>query len=127
MNGLVFSSRVLGFVNAPTLMQQVIPNLQDVSVDINEYARKRDFLYENLAAMGYDVVRPSGAFYIFPRCPIPDDVAFIRELQGHRVMTVPGSGFGAPGYFRISYCTDDWVIEGALTGLRAVARRYGLS
>jgi aspartate aminotransferase len=127
VSGLIFSSRVLGFVNAPALMQHVVRGLQSVSVDVNEYARKRDYLYENLTVMGYDIIKPSGAFYVFPRCPIPDDVAFIRELQQHRVMTVPGSGFGAPGYFRISYCTEDWVIEGSLAGFRAVARHHGLS
>ncbi len=126
VNGLVFCNRVLGFVNASALMQNVVRALQDVSVDVGEYERKRDVLYGGLVEMGYPVVRPQGAFYIFPRCPIDDDVAFVGELQKHNVLVVPGKGFGAPGYFRISYCVDDWVIEGSLAGFRAVAGQFGL-
>ena len=126
INGLVFCNRVLGFVNAPALMQHIVQSLQDASVDIGQYAKKRDFLYSNLAEMGYSIVKPQGAFYMFPRSPIEDDVAFVREIQKHNVLVVPGRGFGAPGYFRISYCVDDWVIEGSLKGFKAVAREYGL-
>jgi aspartate aminotransferase len=77
--------------------------------------------------MGYDLVRPQGAFYVFPRTPIPDDVAFVKALQQRRILTVPGSGFGTPGHFRIAYCVEDSTIEGALDGFRATAREYGLS
>jgi len=126
INGLVFCNRVLGFVNAPALMQHIVQSLQDASVDIGQYAKKRDFLYSNLTEMGYSIVKPQGAFYMFPRSPIGDDVAFVREIQKHNVLVVPGRGFGAPGYFRISYCVDDWVIEGSLKGFKAVAKEFGL-
>ncbi len=126
VNGLVFCNRTLGFVNAPALMQHVVRTLQDVSVEVGQYERKRDLLYNNLVEMGYSIVKPRGAFYIFPRSPIEDDVAFVRELQKHNVLVVPGKGFGAPGYFRISYCVEDWVIEGSLQGFRAVAGEFGL-
>jgi aspartate aminotransferase len=126
INGLIFSNRVLGFVNAPALMQHIVQSLQDVSVDIAQYAKKRDSLYNNLTGMGYSIVKPQGAFYIFTKSPIEDDVAFVRELQKHNVLVVPGRGFGAPGYFRISYCVDDWVIEGSLKGFKAMAKEYGL-
>ncbi len=126
MNGLVFCNRVLGFVNAPALMQNVIRSLQDASVDIAEYARKRDLLYNGLVEMGYSVVKPQGAFYIFPKSPIEDDTEFVRKLQEHRVLVVPGKGFGAPGYFRVCYCLEDWVLEGSLPGFRAIAKEYGL-
>ncbi len=126
VNGLVYCNRVLGFVNASALMQNVVRALQDVSVDVGEYERKRDVLHGGLVEMGYPVVKPQGAFYIFPRCPIDDDVAFVGELQKHNVLVVPGKGFGAPGHFRISYCVDDWVIEGSLVGFRAVAGQFGL-
>ena len=76
--------------------------------------------------MGYSIVKPQGAFYMFPKSPIEDDVAFVREIQKHNVLVVPGRGFGAPGYFRISYCVDDWVIEGSLKGFKAVAKEFGL-
>jgi aspartate aminotransferase len=124
INGLVFCNRVLGFVNAPALMQHIVQSLQDASVDISQYAKKRDFLYNNLTEIGYSIVKPQGAFYIFPKSPIEDDVAFIGELQKHNVLAVPGQGFGAPGYFRISYCVDDWVIEGSLKGFKAAAKEF---
>ncbi len=126
INGMVFCNRVLGFVNAPALMQHIVQNLQDSSVDIGQYARKRDFLYNNLTEMGYSIVKPQGAFYMFPKAPIADDVALVGELQKHNVLVVPGRGFGAPGYFRISYCVDDWVIEGSLKGFKAVAKELRL-
>jgi len=126
INGLVFCNRVLGFVNAPALMQHVVRALQDASVDVDQYVKKRDLLYNSLVEMGYSIVKPTGAFYIFPKSPIEDDVAFVAELQNYNVLVVPGKGFGAPGYFRISYCLEDWVIEGALSGFWAAAKEFGL-
>jgi aspartate aminotransferase len=76
--------------------------------------------------MGYELVRPQGAFYIFPRSPIEDDVAFVQALQQKRILTVPGSGFGTPGHFRIAYCVEDRTIENAIAGFREVAKQYGL-
>ena len=108
-------------------MQRVISTLQGVSVEVDGYQRKRDFLYENLTGMGYKVNKPKGAFYMFPESPIKDDVAFIKELTEHKVLTVPGAGFGCPGYFRISYCVNNSVIEGSLDGFRKVAQKYKLS
>ena len=126
MDGLVLCNRILGFVNAPALMQHLVRVLQGVTVDVGEYQRKRDLLYRELAAMGYSVVKPQGAFYMFPQSPIPDDEAFVAELQRYNVLVVPGRGFGTPGYFRISYCAEDRTIEGALEGFRQAARRVGL-
>lgn len=126
VNGMVFCNRTLGFVNAPALMQNVVRTLQDACVDIGAYQKKRDILYNGLVELGYSVVKPAGAFYIFPRSPVEDDTAFVRELQEHNVLIVPGKGFGAPGYFRISYCVEDWVIEGSLPGFGAAAKKYGL-
>ena len=123
-DGLVFSNRILGFVNAPALMQHIVRALQSVSVDAGEYQRKRDFLHSNLTLMGYDVVKPQGAFYMFPASPIADDLAFVAELQERNVLTVPGSGFGLPGYFRISYCVDDGALEGALPGFEATIAKH---
>ena len=77
--------------------------------------------------MGYSITRPQGTFYMFPRTPIEDDVAFVRELQQQLVLTVPGSGFGTPGYIRISFCVEDSTLEGSLEGFRKVARKYRLS
>lgn len=127
MNGLVFCNRTLGFVNAPALMQHVVAGLQEVTVDVAGYQRKRDFLYAALTDMGYSVVRPQGAFYMFPRSPVPDEMDFINELRKHNVLAVPGRGFGRAGYVRISYCVEDRTIEGSLRGFRDVSRHYGLA
>jgi aspartate aminotransferase len=124
--GMVLANRVLGFVNAPALMQRVVQRLQGTCVDVGLYQVRRDLFCRGLAEAGYDVVRPRGAFYLFPRSPIPDDVAFVRLLQQKNVLVVPGSGFGAPGYFRIAYCVPERTIEGSLPGF-AWAREQALS
>jgi len=121
--GLVFCNRTLGFVNAPALMQRVVKHLQGVCVDVDAYRRRRDLLCHNLASFGYRFVKPEGAFYLFPETPI-DDVAFVRALQEKNILTVPGRGFGAPGFFRIAYCVEEDVIERSLEGFRQVAERY---
>ena len=120
--GFSFCNRTLGFVNAPALMQHMVRNLQGVSIDPGYYQRKRDFMYTALMEMGYETVKPQGAFYLFPKAPIDDDVAFTRDLLQYNVLVVPGRGFGTPGHFRISYCVEDWVLEGAVEGMaKAVA------
>jgi len=122
--GLTFSNRILGFINAPALMQHVVRELQDVTVDVEDYERKRDRMYRALREMGYDVVRPDGAFYFFPKTPLEDDVEFVRKLQEKLVLTVPGRGFGRPGYIRISYCVEMKTIETALPIFEQVAREF---
>ncbi|MCH8909640.1 MAG: pyridoxal phosphate-dependent aminotransferase [Chloroflexi bacterium] len=120
MDALTFSLRTLGFVNAPALMQRAVAGIQRATVDIDVYRKKRDLLYRALTGIGYECVKPDGAFYLFPKSPIPDDTEFVRELQKELVLVVPGVGFGTPGYFRASYCVEDWVIEGAIEGFRKV-------
>ncbi|MCH8230955.1 MAG: pyridoxal phosphate-dependent aminotransferase [Chloroflexi bacterium] len=120
MDALTFSLRTLGFVNAPALMQRAVAGIQRATVDIDVYRKKRDLLYGALTGIGYECVKPDGAFYVFPKSPIPDDTEFVRELQKELVLVVPGVGFGTPGYFRASYCVEDWVIEGAIEGFRKV-------
>ncbi len=118
-DGLVFCNRTLGFVNAPALMQHIVAKLQSVTVDVEQYRAKRDFMYESLTEIGYEVAKPQGAFYMFPKCPIEDDVAFVAELQKHNVLVVPGMGFGMPGYFRLSYCVTDGTLAGSIPGFGA--------
>jgi aspartate aminotransferase len=122
-SAMTFAQRILGFVNAPALMQRVIARLQGVSIDVDWYRIRRDRLYRALSEMGYTLVKPDGAFYLFPESPV-DDLEFVQELQKSNVLTVPGRGFGAPGYFRIAYCVDECVIEGALAGFAAAIRKY---
>jgi aspartate aminotransferase len=124
ISGLFYANRCLGFVNAPSIMQKAVCNLQNVSIDVNIYRRKRDFLYNAMTEMGYSIVKPEGAFYIFPKSPIPDDEAFVIELKELLVLTTPGFVFKAPGYFRLSYCMDDKTIQGALPGLKKGLAKY---
>jgi len=123
INGLIFSNRTLGFVNAPALMQRVVTRLQGTAGDMNVYQQKRDLLCDMLAPMGYKFTRPEGAFYLFPQAPI-DDITFVNELQAEKILVVPGSGFGSPGHFRISYCVEDSVIRGAEKGFLKIANKY---
>ena len=111
MDAMIFSNRILGFINAPALMQRLVGKFQRNSVDVLEYQKKRDVLYNILVEAGLSVVKPMGAFYIFPRSPITDDVAFVRQLQKHRILAVPGVGFRTPGHFRLAYCIPMDVIE----------------
>jgi len=124
IGGMVLCNRILGYVNAPALMQRAISHLLEESVDISVYQKKRDMLCDGLASLGYDFVKPEGAFYLFPRTPIEDDVAFVGALQEENILTVPGSGFGGPGHFRIAYCVSDEVIKGALPGFERVMKKY---
>jgi len=126
INGFIHCNRTLGFVNASALMQHIVRHLQGVTISVAEYQQKRDFLYQHLTEMGYSVTKPQGAFYMFPKSPLEDDIAFVRELLQLKVLTVPGSGFGTPGYFRIAYCVEDRVLEGSLPGFREAARKFGL-
>lgn len=119
MEGLIFSNRILGFVNAPALIQRVIKKAQGVTVDVEQYRKKRDFLYAELTQIGYELVKPQGAFYFFPKSPIDDEVEFVKKLAEEKVLVVPGCGFGCPGYFRISYCLPDSVLESSIAGFES--------
>ncbi len=124
VDGLTFCNRILGFVNAPALMQRIIPFLDGVTVNIGEYQRKRDLLCRGLAAAGYSFTKPEGAFYLFIKSPIPDDVLFVKTLLQENILAVPGVGFGTPGYFRLAYCVDDRVIQGSLEGFSRAIEKY---
>ena len=124
INGMALANRILGFVNAPALMQRIIASIQGASVDISEYQRKRDILCNNLAECGYEFIRPSGAFYLFPKSPVPDDVKFVKALQDELILVVPGSGFGCPGHFRIAFCVDDDTIINSIPGFKRTIEKF---
>jgi aspartate aminotransferase len=126
ISAIIFANRTLGFVNAPALMQRLIAPLQRNSIKIREYEEKRDLFYNALRSFGYQVVKPQGAFYLFPKAPIEDDVAFVKELQSKRILVVPGRGFGKPGNFRIAYAVETKTIEKSLPGFKEVAEKFGL-
>ncbi len=121
--GMALANRILGFVNAPALMQRVVGSLQGTSVDISMYARKRDLLCDGLSECGYEFEKPKGAFYLFPKSPIPDDIEFVKALQEELILTVPGSGFGGPGHFRIAFCVADETISKAIPGFKRVIEK----
>jgi aspartate aminotransferase len=116
IGALILCTRISGFVNAPALMQRIVARLQDTTVEVDVYKRKRDLLCDGLAEAGYKFEKPQGAFYLFPRSPIPDDAAFVQMLLKKNILVVPGSAFGSPGYFRIAYCVDDATIINSLAG-----------
>ncbi len=124
VDGLTFCNRILGFVNAPALMQRILPRLQGVRVNVQEYQKKRDSLCRDLASAGYSFIKPEGAFYLFPQSPVPDDVLFVNTLLQENILAVPGTGFGTPGYFRLAYCVEDRVIQGSMEGFRRAIRKF---
>jgi aspartate aminotransferase len=124
-NACTFANRILGFINAPAVWQWVVGEVPDAVVDVGLYQEKRDLLCDALTAMGYDAPRPQGSFYVFPRTPIADDVAFIRLLQAEGILAVPGSGFGRAGYMRLSLTIAKDDIERSLPGF-ARAREAAL-
>ena len=124
LSGLALANRILGFVNAPALMQRVVASLQGMSVDISAYAHRRTLLCDGLAECGYNFVKPAGAFYLFPKTPIADDVEFVRALQKELILVVPGSGFGGPGHFRIAFCVDEETIVNAMPGFGRVMDKF---
>ena len=105
-------------VNAPNLLQLAVSQLQGISVDVSIYRKRRDELCQGLKEIGYEFNVPEGAFYLFPRAPIPDDVQFLDVLREELILAAPGAGFGAPGYFRLSYAVPDWTITGSLEGFQ---------
>ena len=111
LEALTLGNRILGFVNAPALMQRVVAELQGATVDNSIYTRRRETFCKILSDAGYQFMPPKGAFYIFPKSPLEDDVEFVRIMQEQKILAVPGKGFGAPGYFRLAFCVEDAVIE----------------
>lgn len=116
MNGIVFANRILGYVNAPAIGQALLLKSLGHQVDASIYAERRDAMAKVLSEAGYEFSMPAGAFYFFPKAPGGDDVAFVAKLCEQRVLAVPGTGFGMPGYFRLTFCVDQKVIENAAEG-----------
>ena len=124
---MVTLNRTLGFVNAPSLFQKVIADNLDVAVDIDNYKMKRDMLYNHLTKVGFKCVKPLGAFYLFVKAPIEDDVAFCKAAAKYNLLLVPGTGFCGPGYVRIAYCVDKGMIERSLDAFTKLAIEFGLN
>jgi len=124
MGGLILFNRTLGFVNAPALMQRVIAKIQGVTVDVEEYRKKRELLCDGLSFIGYEFIKPDGTFYLFPKAPGGDDIEFVRALTKRKILTVPGKGFGWPGNFRIAFCVDDATIVDSMKGFEETFKEF---
>ena len=114
------ANRILGFVNAPSLFQRVVAKCLDAKVDIDAYNRNRELLYHGLSSYGYHCIKPEGAFYMFVKTPIENDVEFCNQAKKKNILIVPGTVFGCPGYVRIAYCVAYKTIENALLGFKAL-------
>jgi aspartate aminotransferase len=113
---MVLANRILGFVNAPALMQRVVAPLTDVTLDITPYARRRELFCNLLEGAGYKFLKPKGAFYLFPKAPGGDDLRCVAALKEENILAVPGRGFGRPGYFRLAFCVGEQIIQDAAAG-----------
>ena len=118
------ANRILGFVNAPTLLQKVVAKCIDEKTDLTYYNRNRKLLYDGLTECGFTCIRPQGAFYLFMKSPIPDEKVFCEAAKQYNILLVPGSSFGCPGYVRIAYCVAYETIVGALPKFQQLASQY---
>jgi aspartate aminotransferase len=122
MNAVAMTNRTLGFVNAPVLGQRLAMALLNEGVDLSVYDRRRRAMARVLTDAGIRFAMPQGAFYFFPEAPGGDDQAFVRALLAQNVLAVPGSGFGYPGYFRLSFSVDEAVIARSAAGFKAAMK-----
>lgn len=120
------ATRILGFVNAPTLQQKVVKACLNEKTDLSYYDRNRETLYTGLKELGFVCIKPEGAFYLFVKSPIADEKVFCAAAKKYNILLVPGSSFACPGYVRLAYCVSYETIVGALPKFAELAREYGL-
>ncbi len=110
LNGVIMTNRILGYVNAPALAQQILIRSVDATVDLDIYRRRRNLMAEVLTDAGIEFLMPKGAFYFFPKSPVADERIFVEKLLAERILAVPGRGFGLEGHFRLTFCVDESII-----------------
>lgn len=120
------ATRILGYVNAPSLMQKVVAKCLDARADVPYYDRNRETLYKGLKELGFSCIKPEGAFYLFVKSPVEDEKVFCNAAKKHNILIVPGSSFACPGFVRIAYCVSYETIVNAMPGFKAVAEEFGL-
>lgn len=120
------ANRILGFVNAPSLMQRAVARVIDEKTDIEYYNRNRELLYGSLKEYGFECIKPEGAFYLFVKSPVADEKEFCNKAKEFNILIVPGSSFACPGYVRIAYCVAYETIERSLNSFKKLAEFYGL-
>ncbi len=118
------ATRIMGFVNAPSLMQKVIARCIGQTSDLKVYEENKEILYKALIEYGYECVEPGGTFYMFPKCPIPNDKEFCAKAKDFRLVIVPGTGFSCPGYFRIAFCVDKSTVVNSLDSFKQLIDFY---
>lgn len=124
MIALEVANRILGFVNAPSLMQKVIAKCVDDTSDLAVYEENKNILYKALTEYGYEIVEPKGTFYMLPKCLIADDKEFCAAAKEFGLVIVPGTAFHCPGYFRIAYCVDKKTVLKSLPAFKKLADKY---
>lgn len=124
ISGASVAGRILGFVNAPSLFQQVVAECLNEKTDLSYYNRNRETLYQGLKEMGFECIKPEGAFYLFVKSPIEDEKAFCAAAKKFNILIVPGSSFGCAGYVRIAYCVAYETIVNAMPGFRKLAEQF---
>lgn len=118
------ANRILGYVNAPSLMQKVVAKCLDAKVDVPFYNRNREALYNGLKELGFECIKPEGAFYLFVKSPVEDEKVFCGAAKKHNILIVPGSSFACPGYVRIAYCVSYETIMNSMPGFKALAEEF---
>ena len=126
-SALNIANRILGFVNAPSLFQRVIAKSLGAEVDVRIYEKNRDLLYNHLISLGFTCVKPQGAFYLFPKSPIEDDIKFCADAKQFNLLLVPGSSFGCPGHVRLAYCISYEKIKKSLQAFNKLAELYSIN
>ncbi len=124
MAAIIFNNRTLGFVNAPAFAQRVVEKAINASIDSDIYKERRDILYDHLISLGFECQKPDGAFYLFVKSPVEDELEFVATAQKYNVLVVPGRGFGRPGYFRMSFCISLDTIKRSLPAIDKIAAEY---
>lgn len=124
VDAMSVANRILGYVNAPSLMQKVVKRVIGNTADLSIYEENKNILYKALTEMGYECIEPKGTFYMFPKCPIADDKEFCAKAKDFRLIIVPGSSFACPGYFRIAYCVDKSTVENSLGSFKQLIEFY---
>ena len=124
LTGLAIANRVLGFVNDPSLQQLMIKDCLNERTDVDAYDTNRKFLYQSLTDMGFECVKPEGAFYLFVKSPVADEKAFVAEAKKHHLLMVPAASFGCPGYVRMAYCVSYEKIVNSLPKFKELAKEY---
>ncbi|MBO6163428.1 MAG: pyridoxal phosphate-dependent aminotransferase [Lachnospiraceae bacterium] len=120
------ATRVSGAVNAPSLMQLVIERCVDAQCDVGYYERNRNALYNGLKELGFECIKPQGAFYLWVKSPVEDEKAFVAKAKEYHILMVPGSSFACPGYVRLAYCVSYETILNSMPAFKALAEEYNL-